>query len=106
MNKDKRFTQATVLGAGVIGASWTALYLAAGVRVDVYEPAAGGEQKARDYIKTAWTTLEELNIVKDGASPDNVTFHASAADAVKNAQFVQENVPERIEIKHGLFAAI
>ena len=104
--KDQEFTQASVLGAGVIGASWAALFLAAGLHVDVYEPAADGEQKARDYIKTAWTTLEQLNMVKEGASPDNVTFHASAADAVKNAQFVQENVPERIEIKHALFAEI
>lgn len=103
---EKQFTQASVIGAGVIGSSWAALFLAAGLQVDVYEPAADGEQKARDYIKIAWPTLEQLNWVKDGACFDNLTFHKSAAGAVKNAQFVQENVPERIEIKHALFAEI
>ena len=103
---NREFTQASVIGAGVIGASWTALFLAAGLHVDVFEPAVGGEQKAREYIVNAWPTLQQLNMVKKGASPDNVTFHANAAAAVKNAQFVQENVPERLEIKHTLFAEI
>ena len=39
-----------VLGAGVIGSSWTVLLLATGYQVDVYEPAQRGKQRVRDYI--------------------------------------------------------
>ena len=42
-----------VLGAGVIGASWTALFLAAGCRVAVYDLAEGAEDAVRAYIDTA-----------------------------------------------------
>ena len=100
-----RYTQATVLGAGVIGASWTALFLAAGLAVDVFEPAPDGEKAVRGYIANAWPTLEALGLTENG-DPDKVTFHNSAAAAVGRAQFVQENVPERIEIKLKLFGEI
>jgi len=94
-----------ILGAGVIGSSWTALFLAAGHEVDVYEPAENAEQQVRNYIDTAWPTLEQLGMTASG-NPDKVRFHGSAAGAIKNAQFVQESVPERLELKHGLFAEI
>ncbi len=99
------FERAAVLGAGVIGASWTALFLAAGLEVDVFDPADDAEQAVRDYVRRAWPTLEELGLT-DRGDPDRVRFHASAADAVGAAQFVQENVPERIDIKHATFAEI
>ncbi|MEM7117039.1 MAG: 3-hydroxyacyl-CoA dehydrogenase NAD-binding domain-containing protein [Chloroflexota bacterium] len=101
----KKFEQASVLGAGGIGASWTALFLAAGLRVDVYEPAEGGEQAVRDYVARAWPTLEQLGLTENG-NPEQVVFHKTAVSAIRNAQFVQENVPERLAIKHQLFAEI
>ena len=45
--------QTAVLGAGVIGASWTSLFLAAGMRVNVYDPMENAEAKVRDYIANA-----------------------------------------------------
>ena len=101
----QKFENAAVLGAGVIGASWTALFLAAGLRVDVFDAADNAEESARDYIANAWPTLTELGMTENG-NPDNVQFHDSAAKAVAKAQFVQENVPERIEIKHAVFGEI
>ena len=94
-----------VLGAGVIGASWTALFLAAGKSVAVYDPAENAESLVRDYVDRAWPTLDKLGMT-DRGDPANVTFHASPADAVATAQFVQESVPERIEIKHALYREI
>ncbi len=92
-----------IIGAGVIGASWAALFLAAGKHVDVYEPAEDGEAKVRDYVANAWPVLEELGLAARG-NPDAIAFHADAGSAVRNAQFVQESVPERIDIKHGIYA--
>jgi 3-hydroxybutyryl-CoA dehydrogenase len=99
------FEQAAVIGAGVIGASWTALFLAAGISVRVHDPAEGAEQQVRDYVARAWPTLEELGMAANG-NPDAVTFHGSAAQAVHGVQFVQESVPERLDLKHALFGEI
>ncbi len=94
------------LGGGVIGASWTSLFLAAGKSVAVFDPAPQIERQVRDYIATAWPSLDQLGLVVDGADPDAVTFHADAAAAVDGAGFVQESVPERLEIKHDLYREI
>lgn len=94
-----------ILGAGVIGSSWTALFLAAGYEVDVFEPTENGEQNVRNYIENAWSTLQQLGMTENG-NPDNVKFHRSAAAAIENADFVQESIPEKLELKHALYAEI
>lgn len=99
------FKQTAVLGAGVIGASWTALFLASGREVAVYDNSPTVDKTVRDYVARAWPTLESLGLVK-GGSPDGIRFCKSAAEAVEGASFVQENVPERIEIKHALYKEI
>ena len=93
------------LGGGVIGASWTALFLAAGKSVAVYDIDPNVERSVRDYVDTAWPVLEQLGMTAAG-NPDSVTFHADARAAVADAGFVQESVPERIEIKHELFQLV
>ncbi len=97
--------EVAVLGAGVIGSSWAALFLSAGVRVHVYDPAPGSEQHLKDYIETAWPTLEALDMTEQG-NPDALYVHTRANLAVENAQFVQECVPERLELKFALFKDI
>ncbi len=99
------FQHTAALGAGVIGASWTALFLASGRSVAVYDPAPDAERRVRDYIETAWPTLSELGLTGNG-TPDAVTFHSTPAAAVEGAAFIQESVPERVAIKHALFAEI
>ena len=57
----------SVIGAGTIGASWAAYFLARGFEVAGYDPAPNGEAFARRFIDTAWPTLEKLNVVQAGA---------------------------------------
>lgn len=99
------FEHTAALGAGVIGASWTALFLASGRSVAVYDPAADAESRVKRYVEKAWPTLEKLNLTSNG-NPDNLTFHNNAAAAVDGKTFIQESVPERIDIKHALYADI
>ena len=94
-----------VLGAGVIGASWTALFLAAGTKVNVYDPDPATAERVRQYVGDAWPALEGLGLTGQG-DPDAVNFFQSPVEAVSNAQFIQENVPERIELKHQLYREI
>ena len=94
-----------VLGAGVIGASWTALFAAAGMDVRVFDVSPSAEADVNAYVDNAWPTLLELGLAKQGRK-GQITFHDSAAEAVTSAQFIQENVPEQIEIKHAMFTEI
>ncbi|WP_170415407.1 3-hydroxyacyl-CoA dehydrogenase NAD-binding domain-containing protein [Ruegeria atlantica] len=93
------------LGGGVIGASWAALFLASGRSVAMFDPDPDIEVKVRAYIETAWPALIELGLA-DRGTPDAITFCRDAASAVEGAGFVQENVPERLNIKHAIFAEI
>ncbi|SLN10328.1 3-hydroxyacyl-CoA dehydrogenase NAD-binding domain-containing protein [Ruegeria meonggei] len=99
------FQHTACLGGGVIGASWAALFLASGRSVALFDPDPEVERKVRSYIDTAWPAMTELGLTRNGA-PDAITFHTSAASAVEGAAFVQENVPERLPIKHATFAQI
>ncbi len=94
-----------VLGAGVIGASWTALFLAAGKTVSVYDPDPNVEKTVRDYVERTWPTLESLGMTQSG-NPDAVRFFSKPESAVEQAQFVQESVPEKLDIKYALYNAI
>ncbi|NMH98434.1 3-hydroxyacyl-CoA dehydrogenase [Pseudonocardia sp. K10HN5] len=91
-----------VIGTGVIGASWAAHFLAHGLDVVASDPAPGAEARLRADVAAIWPTLAPI----DGASPDRLTFTADAAEAVADADFVQENGPEREEVKDALFAVL
>ncbi len=108
MSKEKianRIDTVAVLGAGVIGASWSALFLAAGLRVKVYDVDKQAEEKVREFVENAWPPLEQLGLT-DSGHRQNVSFHQDPVSAVQDAQFVQENVPERLEVKHALYRMI
>ncbi len=95
-----------VIGAGTIGASWAALFLARGNDVSASDPSPGGEAFARRFIANAWPTLEALGLVVDGASQGRFSFHASPTAACQGASFVQESGPEREDLKIELFAEL
>ena len=84
-----------VVGTGVIGASWAALFLAHGLDVVATDPAPGAEERLRADV--AATGI---------AAPDQLTFVSDVAEAVADADFVQENGPEREDVKHAVFAAL
>jgi len=97
--------RAAVLGAGTIGASWTAWFLSRGIAVDVWDPRAEAADHVRRYVADAWPAMARLGMVA-GASPDAWRFHASPEDAVAGAEFVQENAPERLAVKRDLYARL
>ena len=96
----------SVIGAGTIGASWAAYFLARGFEVAGYDPAPNGEDFARRFIDTAWPTLEKLNVVQAGADRKRFEFFKDPAAAAKGAEFVQESGPEREDLKVELFATL
>lgn len=97
-----------VIGTGTIGASWTALFLAAGHEVAASDPAEGAEDRLRAQVAANWGDLETLGVAL--VSLDNalmsLTFHDDPAAAAEGAMVVQENAPERIEVKRKLLAQL
>ena len=101
----QQIERVAVLGAGTIGASWTALFLARGLRVALWDPAPDTEQRVRAFVQRAWPALERLGL-GSGADGSRFTIHPDPAAAVEGAQFVQENGPENLATKQVLFAAM
>lgn len=93
-----------VVGAGTIGASWAALFLARGMEVVVSDPAGDAEAQTRARVQAAWPVLTELGHVIEGASPLSLRFEPDLAQALAGVDFVQENAPEREDFKIDLFA--
>ena len=87
-----------LVGGGVIGSGWSIRCLAQGLDVSVTDPAPGAEEGLRDAVARAWPIMEQAGLA-EGVSPDRLRFAASIEEAVSDADFVQENVPEREELK-------
>jgi 3-hydroxyacyl-CoA dehydrogenase len=102
---DKPIRRIGLIGTGVIGASWTALYLAKGLQVVATDVAPDAEAALRKFVETAWPALKRLGLSR-GASQSNLKFTAALAQAVSGADLVQENGPERIDFKQKLYGQL
>jgi 3-hydroxyacyl-CoA dehydrogenase len=94
-----------IIGTGVIGASWAALFLAKGLEVVATDVAPNAEASLRRFIEEAWPALKRLGLAP-GASQANLKFTPDLPTALRDADFVQENGPERIEFKRKLYGEI
>jgi carnitine 3-dehydrogenase len=103
MSFEKPIRRVAVVGTGVIGASWAAQYLARGLDIVATDPAPDAEANLRKYVDEAWEQLEEIGL-SAGASRDRLTFTKDMGQALAQADFVQENGPERPDFKMKLFA--
>jgi 3-hydroxyacyl-CoA dehydrogenase len=105
MSLDKPVHRIAIVGTGVIGASWTALYLARGFNVVATNPSPNAEAKLRQYVDAVWPEFTVLGLSLT-ASRDHLEFTHDMRQALLDADFVQENAPERQDFKIKLFADI
>ena len=101
----KPIRRVAIIGTGVIGASWTALFLANGLEVVATDVAPDAEAGLNRFVDAAWPALKRLGL-GPGASQSKLTFAADLATAVKGADLVQENGPERIDFKKKLYGQL
>ncbi|MFG1358123.1 3-hydroxyacyl-CoA dehydrogenase NAD-binding domain-containing protein [Xanthobacter pseudotagetidis] len=94
-----------VIGAGTIGASWAALFVSRGLEVTVSDPSPSAKAATQRFIDTAWPILTQLGALPT-ADPTAWRFVTDPAEAAAGADFVQENAPERYEIKQLLLAQL
>ena len=105
MTETKPIRRIAIIGTGVIGASWSALFLAKGLRVVATDVAPNAEAALRKFVETAWPALERLGL-SPGAAQSNLEFKPALAQAVAGADLVQENGPERIDFKQKLYGQL
>ncbi|MFF5518799.1 3-hydroxyacyl-CoA dehydrogenase NAD-binding domain-containing protein [Streptomyces coeruleorubidus] len=101
----RTFRTAAVIGAGTIGLSWTALFAAHGLTVRVSDPRpdlaeAVDEALARSAPQLAARGLDVTDLA------GRVHLAAGVTEAVRDADVVQENGPERAGFKQDLFATL
>jgi carnitine 3-dehydrogenase len=92
-----------LIGAGVIGAGWAARLVLNGIDVALYDPDPDAERKVqevRENALRAWRRLTLAPLDRLG----RITFVDELSAAVKKADFVQENTPEREDLKRDLLA--
>ena len=97
--------KAAIIGAGVIGAGWAARFALHGWSVSVFDPLPDSPARVAAIVDRARTSLSELY---DVPLPEagTIEFADSLAAAVADADWVQENVPERLAVKQTLFAEL
>jgi 3-hydroxyacyl-CoA dehydrogenase len=105
MSHNKPINRVAIIGTGVIGASWAALFLAKGLEVVATDIAPNAEAALKSFIATAWPALKRLGLAP-GASQSKLTFTHDVAEAVRGVGLVQENGPERIDFKTKLYAQL
>jgi 3-hydroxyacyl-CoA dehydrogenase len=103
VNAHKPVHRVAIVGTGTIGASWATHYLARGFDVTATDPSPTAEAALRSYVATAWDEAASIGLAPD-ASPDRLSFTTDMRQAVADADFVQENAPERPGLKVKLFA--
>src|SRR6201995_2820483 len=101
MSYTKSIRRIAIVGTGVIGASWTAEYLARGFDVIATDPGPNAETNLRKYVDEAWKDLTSIGLSK-GASRDRLRFTTNMKEALSEADLVQENGPERPDFKTKL----
>ncbi len=99
------FRTAAVIGAGTIGLSWTALFAAHGLTVGVSDPREDLAEAVADALARYAPHLAARGLDVRGLA-DRVHLAADVTDAVRDADVVQENGPERVAFKQDLFAAV
>ncbi len=96
-----------IIGSGLIGRSWAAVFAGGGCEVALYDADAGVADRARALVKEALGELAAHGLVKDAnAAAARVRAAASLADVLDGASFVQENTPETVEVKREIFGQL
>ncbi len=96
---------AAIIGGGVIGGGWAARFLLNGWNVAVFDPGADAARRVQEVVAQARRSLPALY---ETALPDEgkLRFTPTLAEAVQGADWVQESVPERLDLKHHVLREV
>lgn len=97
-------TKIAIVGSGLIGRAWATVFAGSGFQVALHDIAPGAAEAARAHIAANLEELAEHGLVDDPGSPlARIRVASDLADAISEADLVQENGPETLEAKRELF---
>jgi carnitine 3-dehydrogenase len=100
-----KISKAACIGGGVIGAGWAARLLLNGIDVALYDPDPQAGRKVGEVLDGARRAYQKM--APDGLPAEGrITYPATIAEAVADADLIQESVPERLDLKHKVLAEI
>ena len=102
MTQTQPTPQIAILGAGLIGAAWAALFQHHGADIRVWDPVAEALAATPARMKAPLAQLAE--VAPDAGPRGRLTLCETLEQAVTGAALIQENAPEDIPLKHALFA--
>lgn len=91
-------TRTGIVGTGLIGAGWTALFLRHGFRVTAWDPAPRFEEALLTRLSQIFQRLH-LAPAEQAQLLDALDFAGSARALATEVDFIQENAPEDLETK-------
>ena len=97
--------KASIIGGGVIGGGWAARFALMGWDVRIFDPdpeAARKMGEVMDNARRSLPGLSDTNLPNEG----QITFHDTIEKAVQGASWIQESVPERLDLKLKTYAEI
>jgi carnitine 3-dehydrogenase len=97
--------KAAIIGGGVIGGGWAARFLLNGWNVSVFDPDPQAERKISEVMANARAALPALSDVPMPVE-GTLSFAATITEAVEGADYIQESVSERLDLKHRVFSQI
>ncbi|MDP5349291.1 MAG: 3-hydroxyacyl-CoA dehydrogenase NAD-binding domain-containing protein, partial [Paracoccaceae bacterium] len=97
--------KAAIIGGGVIGGGWAARFLLNGWDVAIFDPDPEAPRKIDEVLANAKASLPALS---DVPMPPmgRLSFASTIKDAVQGADYIQESVSERLDLKHRVYAEI
>ncbi len=96
-----------IAGAGLVGAGWTIVFARAGETVKLFDQSDMIRARVRDDIRGRLEDLKSFALVDDvDAIMDRITVCDSLEAAVEGARYIQESVPERVELKKAINATL
>jgi len=96
-----------VIGTGLVGSGWAIVFARAGCEVALYDAAPGAAERAIETIALRLDDLVRAGLLDDAAAVrSRVHIAPSLSEALAGAGYVQESVPERVELKRVVLAEI
>lgn len=97
-----------IVGAGSIGVAWALTFARGGRTVRVQDPDAARRAAVAAELAERLTALDAHGLLAEPVATiaARVTTTAALADAVADAEHVQECAPERVDLKRALFAEL
>ena len=96
-----------IIGSGLIGASWAMVFAGAGREVMVFDRDQAKFAGARRAIRENLQDLQDMELIEDaGIVSKRIAFSADLRETVQGADYIQESVFERLEVKQEIFAAM